>query len=135
MSDAGTNYPNRSDLRTAARVPIQTAKGQTYGQASQQMQAQRAMPIAAAPGDQAAATVVQRPIPGTLGSLTRPTERPDEPITAGADFGSGPNAYQAGIPMMLNAQQSAIEELRAIYQMYPSDDLLDLLNAYAEEFE
>lgn len=133
MSDTGNNYPNRSDLRTAARVPIQTAKGQTYGQASQQIASQRAMPIAAAPGDQMAQ--VQRPVPGTLGSLTRPTERPDEPITAGADFGSGPNAYQAGIPMMLNQQQSAIEELRAVYQMYPSDDLLDLLNAYSEEFE
>lgn len=133
MSDTGNNYPNRSDLRNAARVPIQTAKGQTYGQASQQIASQRAMPIAAAPGDQVAQA--QRPIPGTLGGLTRPSERPDEPITAGADFGAGPNAYQAGIPMMLNQQQSAIEELRAIYQMYPSDDLLDLLNAYSEEFE
>ena len=133
MSDPGTNYPNRSDLRTAARVPIQTAKGQTYGEAQRQTEAQRAMPIAAAPTDQAA--MVQRPIPGTLGALSRPTERPDEPITAGADFGSGPNAYQAGIPIMLNSQQSAIEELRAIYQMYPSDDLLDLLNAATQEFE
>lgn len=132
MSDTGTNYPNRSDLRNAARVPVRAATGQTYGEAGKQMQAQRAMPIAAAPGDQVAA--VPRPIPGSLGAFSRPTERPGEPITAGADFGAGPNPFQAGIPMMLNPQQSAIEELRAIYQMYPSDDLLDLLNANTPDF-
>lgn len=131
MSDAGTNYPNRSDLRNAARVPVQAAKGQTYGEAGRQMQAQRAMPIAAAPTDQVQAQT--RPIPGTLGGFSRPTERPNEPITAGADFGAGPNAFQAGIPMMLDPEMAAIEELRAIYQMYPSDDLLDILNANTQE--
>jgi hypothetical protein len=134
MSNTGTNYPNRSDLRNAGRVAARAETGQTYGEAGKQMASQRAMPIAQAPTDMQAQQT-ERPIPGTLGNFLRPTERPNEPITAGADFGSGPNAYQAGIPMMLNPQQSAIEELRAIYQMFPSDDLLDLLNAYAEDFE
>jgi hypothetical protein len=35
--------------------------------------------------------------------------------------------------MMMNSRQQAIEELRAIYSMYPTEDLADLLNAYAEE--
>jgi hypothetical protein len=99
MSDiqAGTN-----------RVAIQAATGQTYGKATEQMNAQRAVPMGTPP------TEVQRPVPGTLGSLTRPTERPMEPITAGANFGAGPSAVGAGIPQATG--DSALEELRMIYQ-------------------
>jgi hypothetical protein len=64
MSDiqAGTN-----------RVAIEAATGQTYGEAGKQRAAQRAVPMGAPPTE---ARQVQRPVPGTLGSLTRPTERP-----------------------------------------------------------
>ena len=83
MSDiqAGTN-----------RVAIQAATGQTYGEAGKQMAAQRAVPMGTPP------TEVQRPVPGTLGSLTRPTERPMEPITAGAPFGAGMGMEQPAGP-------------------------------------
>jgi hypothetical protein len=37
--------------------------------------------------------------------------------------------FQAGIPMMTQTDQ-AIQELRAIAQMFPSDDLDDLLARY-----
>jgi hypothetical protein len=40
---------------------------------------------------------------------------------------------QAGIPLMQNPRMQAIEELRAIYAMFPTEDLGDLLNAFAEE--
>jgi hypothetical protein len=116
MSDiqAGTN-----------RVAIQAATGQTYGKATEQMNAQRAVPMGAPP------TEVQRPVPGTLGSLTRPTERPMEPITAGANFGAGPSAVGAGIPQPTG--DSALEELKAIYQAYPNDDLADLIDSYSRD--
>ena len=116
MSDiqAGTN-----------RVAIQAATGQTYGKATEQMNAQRAVPMGAPP------TEVQRPVPGTLGSLTRPTERPMEPITAGANFGAGPSAVGAGIPQP--AGDNALEELRMIYQMFPNDDLADLIDSYSRD--
>jgi hypothetical protein len=116
MSDiqAGTN-----------RVAIQAATGQTYGKATEQMNAQRAVPMGAPP------TEVQRPVPGTLGSLTRPTERPAEPITAGANFGAGPSAVGAGIPQPTG--DSALEELRMIYQMFPNDDLADLIDSYTRD--
>lgn len=118
MSDiqAGTN-----------RVAIQAATGQTYGKATEQMNAQRAVPMGAPP------TEVQRPVPGTLGSLTRPTERPMEPITAGANFGAGPNAFAAGIPLPQAPDARAVDEIRAIAQLYGSDDLLDLLDAYGNQ--
>jgi hypothetical protein len=116
MSDiqAGTN-----------RVAIQAATGQTYGKATEQMNAQRAVPMGTPP------TEVQRPVPGTLGSLTRPTERPMEPITAGANFGAGPSAVGAGIPQ--SAGDNALEELRMIYQMFPNDDLADLIDSYSRD--
>lgn len=116
MSDiqAGTN-----------RVAIQAATGQTYGKATEQMNAQRAVPMGTPP------TEVQRPVPGTLGSLTRPTERPMEPITAGAPFGAGPSPVGAGIPQP--AGDNALEELRMIYQMFPNDDLADLIDSYTRD--
>ena len=116
MSDiqAGTN-----------RVAIQAATGQTYGKATEQMNAQRAVPMGTPP------TEVQRPVPGTLGSLTRPTERPAEPITAGAPFGAGPNPISAGMPQP--SGDNALEELRMIYQMFPNDDLADLIDSYSRD--
>jgi hypothetical protein len=116
MSDiqAGTN-----------RVAIQAATGQTYGEAGKQIAAQRAVPMGTPP------TEVQRPVPGTLGSLTRPTERPMEPITAGAPFGAGPSPVGAGIPQPTG--DSALEELKAIYQAYPNDDLADLIDSYSRD--
>ena len=116
MSDvqAGTN-----------RMAIQAATGQTYGKATEQRNAQRAVPMGTPP------TEVQRPVPGTLGSLTRPTERPMEPITAGANFGAGPSAVGAGIPQP--SGDNALEELRMIYQMFPNDDLADLIDSYSRD--
>jgi hypothetical protein len=107
------------------RVAIQAATGQTYGEAGKQMAAQRAVPMGTPP------TEVQRPVPGTLGSLTRPTERPMEPITAGAPFGAGMGPVGAGIPQPTG--DNALEELRMIYQMFPNDDLADLIDSYSRD--
>jgi hypothetical protein len=112
------------------RVAIQAATGQTYGEAGKQMAAQRAVPMGGAPTD-VAQTATPRPVPGTLGSLTRATERPTEPITAGAPFGAGPSPVGAGIPQPTG--DSALEELKAIYQAYPNDDLADLIDSYSRD--
>jgi hypothetical protein len=131
MSDV--NYSNRTDLMGTGRaVRAQAATGQTYGQAGAQMAAQRAVPMAAPPTENVPQPV-QRPQPGQVVQFGAPTARPNEPITAGANFGAGMNAAQAGIPMMMTANQRAIEELRAIYELFPTEDLGDLLSAYTEE--
>lgn len=122
MSDTG-NYPNRSDLRN---LTARTATGQTYGKATEQMEAQRAVPMAPPPTE----TVRPRVQPGGGGPLTRMSERPEEPITAGADFGPGPNSVQAGIPMAVDPDADAIDELRAIYMAYPTPELAALINYY-----
>ena len=108
----GTAYANRTDLQKAE--PVTSAPGQEYGQRSQQQAAQRSVPLApppqagptAAPGGPAPPTPnAQPPSPivngagkgnAGLGLWTHPTERPDEPITAGMASGPGPGPEVLG---------------------------------------
>ena len=123
------DYPNRSDLRNPATKKV-SFTGQTYGQAAQQASSQQAVSAGSAPAD-VAAQQVARPVPGAQ-SLTRPTERPTEPITAGANFGAGPNAMQAGLTPRMIPEDPVLDELRALYSMFPNDDLANLLSKYGE---
>jgi hypothetical protein len=121
---------NRFDLQNpAAKVAKAAAKGQTYGKATEQLASQSAVPMGASPADVSAARAARKPAPVTL---MAPTQRPEEPITAGAQFGPGPNMYQAGIPMVSESQM-ALQEIRQIAMMFPSEDLDDLLARYGME--
>ena len=110
----------------AGKIAATAAKGQTYGEAGKQMAAQKTVPMGTSPADQPPA--VQ---PGQLGALGRPTERPSEPVTAGAPFGPGRNA-PSGLAVPRN-YDPVLMELRALYQAYPSDELADMLDSYARE--
>ena len=95
--------PNRSDL---TRPTSTTVPGQGYGEAAQQRAAQQAIPMGSPPiagGSSPAApsAPAQQPQlqdvlaaaqahngPGNL-PLTRPTERPNEPVTHGLPVGPG----------------------------------------------
>ena len=59
---------------------VKVAPGQTYGKGVAQEESQQAIPLHQEP------TVR----PGGMGSLIRPTERPNEALTAGAPIGPGP---------------------------------------------
>lgn len=116
-------YPNRTDLRNpAGKVAKQAATGQPYGEAGKQIAAQSAVPVSAAPTEQI-------PAPGSMGALDRMTERPNEPITAGMDFGPGPG------PEMLAAQSYSgvgsrddlIQRVRMAAAQYPNPNLIQLL--------
>lgn len=85
----GTAYPNRTDLN---RPNV----GQAYGVAKQQADALKAVPLSppaapVSPPTGAAAGGGFTP-PGSFGAFDRPTEFPDEPVTAGIDLGPGPGA-------------------------------------------
>ena len=108
-------------------------KGQTYGEATQQKRRVQAVPTGTAPTEQAAQQAARRAVPAAPGSLTAPTARPMEPITAGAPFGPGVGPAGAGIPMMPPAGDNVLEELKAIYQQFPNDDLADLLDSFIRE--
>ena len=119
-------YGQRTDLNMApSAVP-----GQTYGEAGAQMAAQRAVPMGApaAPSAPKAPTVA----PGQYGPLDRPTERPNEPVTAGAPFGPGRNSTQSAYIGRRNGDP-ILDELRALYASYPSDELANMLDSYIRE--
>jgi hypothetical protein len=103
----GGQYPNRSDLRSPGQDLV--AKNQPYGERQRQQAAQRAVPITAPPDAGAGGPGAPAPppapgvppggapggdvppgmAPGELKFL-HPTERPNEPITAGLPIGPGP---------------------------------------------
>ena len=124
-------YPNRSDLRNpASKVAKMAPTGQTYGQATQQMQAQSAVPMAAAPTE---TNIPQAspPMPGSLGDFAGPTQRPEEPATFGSMVGAGPGPEALGIrPTVpaLGSKRDMVERVRAIADVYPSPVLLMFLS-------
>jgi len=127
MSMTG-DYPNRSDLRGGARANY---TGQTYGTATAQEQSQQAVPPGPPPTDAAGGgLMLERPMPGAAG-FARPTERPDEPITAGVDIGPGPSSLDAGIRPRVLEFDDTIMMLQALYQKYPNPGLRKFLMKYA----
>jgi hypothetical protein len=100
----GQAYPNRTDLTAAGNKaqPIAAAPGQPYGAAKAQTDAMRAMPLPNAQAADASA-VMQAARNFDLSAnaappLHRPTERPTEPVTAGAPLGPGPGPETLGTP-------------------------------------
>ena len=109
-----TNYTNRTDLIGPAQLANQTAPGQQYGDRAAQQQAQRAIPVAptalttggpptgaptppqppAQQGPPQLASILGQAAghngPGDNTLLNRPTDRPNEPVTAGLPVGPGP---------------------------------------------
>jgi hypothetical protein len=133
MSMTG-DYPNRSDLRNPATRQVRFT-GQTYGQATEQAQSQQAVPPGTSPatvqGQQMAAEQqMSRPVPGER-SLTRGTDRPDEPVTAGSPVGPGPNRVSFQ-PRRLMPVDDVEENLAVLYQMYPNDGIKLLLDRIRE---
>lgn len=126
-------YGNRTDLNNPAKkVARRAAPGQTYGKAAAQLRAQEAVPMASAASD-APAQAPRGPVPGGLGPLTRPSERPQEPITAGVDFGPGMNSLQAGVNRPLRTDDAILDRLQQLNEMYPNEDLADLLDSYIKD--
>lgn len=122
-------YPNRTDLNNAFnKVARKAAPGQTYGEATKQLEAQKAMPMGASPADARPSVT-----PGSLGAFNRPTERPQEPITAGVDFGAGMNSIQAGINNPPRVEDPVLERLKNIFRNYPNDELADLIDSYTRD--
>lgn len=113
----GGNYMNRSDMRSTQ--PVQAPSGGGYGDRKALEDAQRAMPLENAAGAQAATQGAAPPpsvMPGDLGPLNRPSDRPNEPVTAGAPLGPGPNA--------MGPMPTDDIELRNMAQYLPALELL-----------
>jgi hypothetical protein len=57
-----------------------------------------------------------------LTPLTAPTERPDEPLTAGMDFGEGPGSEALNLPR----DRSLSEILSSMIDIDPTGDVQEL---------
>lgn len=114
----GATYTNRSDLNAQ---PVRTAPGQTYGLATQQANAQRALPLPASPPVQASPAPAAPPIAPEPGMLHAPTTRPNEPVTAGLPIGAGPGTEALGA-LGANDDQ-VIANLYRAYQNNPNEGL------------
>lgn len=116
----GKAYGNRVDLNEP--VP-----GGPYGARKAQTDAMNAVPIqppkSASPG---AAMAGQAPPPVPPLPFDRPSERPGEPVTAGLESGPGPG------PEALGMGDGPLDELRAIYHQFPSEDLRELLEYWEQ---
>ena len=112
----------------AEQLPISTATNQQYGQRLAQQRAQEAVPMGQSPTT-APSPVSKKPrvAPGSLTPLTAPTARPGEPITAGADFGAGPNSLAIGMIPQIGSKDDLAMRVRAIVSQFPSAALLGLV--------
>ena len=126
-------YPNRSDLRNPAKKIAKTAaKGQPYGQAGAQLASQAVVPMAPSPSAVMPSAPSAPPIqPGGLGAFSRPTERPNEPVTSGSSFGPGRTPGREFVVPV--AGDSVLNELRGLYQAFPLPELADMLDSYVRE--
>jgi hypothetical protein len=93
-----------------------------YGDASDLMDLQASAPMASAPGVKPApAASITSPQQGQQGQpqqpitpLSAPTQRPDEPVTAGSPMGPGPGPEILGSMPSVAGGQSAKQNLQAL---------------------
>jgi hypothetical protein len=63
--------------------------------------------------------------------LDAPTQRPDEPLTAGLPVGAGPGPEVLGA--LGGGGEDVATQLRAIYARFPNEDLRSLLELIDDE--
>lgn len=110
----------RTDLNVSNQ-PARYISGLPYGQGEATYSQQTAAPMAGT-------AEVPMALPEVT-PLTAPTQRPDEPITAGVDFGPGPNSTIIKLP---NTQPTILNVIQTIAENDPTGDteliFLDLQN-------
>ena len=120
----------RTDLQNKANVIGSTmtpkvGPSNQYGEVKKLMDGLQQVPSGPAAGDRAMAA--QQPREKI--NLLAMTNRPNEPITAGAPFGPGMGPVQAGISVP-NPLNDAVMELRNIARFDTSSGLGDLIDKY-----
>lgn len=86
--------------RKGSGQKVQVETGQTYGDRVAQEEAQEAIPL-------------PKIAPGQMGPVGRPSERPSEPLTAGAPIGAGAN--QSVLPQPSSSEMDVLSTRLASY--------------------
>jgi len=102
--------------------PARYISGLPYGQGQATMNQQMSAPMAGSP------TTAPAPMGGSpITSLSEPTQRPDEPLTAGMDFGPGPGSEVLSLPR----ERSLSQILSSMISVDPTGDVQELYNYVA----
>lgn len=123
---APASGPGRLARRTdgGPAQPVRELPNANYGEAAEYRTLQQSAPLAKAP------PVPSAPVAGGTGGPSlvgfgEPSQYPDQPVTHGVDAGPGAGMSALGLPVDDSADVRA--RLVAIYQLYPSEDLRELL--------
>ena len=121
----------RTDLDRAAKIQreakVQNATGGSYGQRAELTQLAQGAPMAQG---MAIPTGMGTPPVPTVG-IFEPTQRPNEPLTAGVDVGPGPGSEALMTPV--DAPDQLATFARAMYMANPSPQLRRIVEAFEEE--
>ena len=104
--------------------PARYISGLPYGEGQATMQQQQAAPMAGQNTPSAQAGIGLEAFATPVTPLTAPTERPDEPLTAGMDFGAGAGTEALNLPQ----QRTLSEVLSTMIDLDPTGDVQDLYN-------
>jgi hypothetical protein len=105
--------------------PARYIAGMQYGEGQELMTQQQSAPMAG-PNQAEAPSPLGASMPSVT-PLTAPTERPDEPITAGMDFGAGPGSEVLNLPR----ERSLSEILASMIDIDPTGDVQELYDYVA----
>jgi hypothetical protein len=119
----GTAYANRTDLQSVKPLPVRTGPSAVYGDSANLARAQQAVPMAPPPsgvpqsggGGPSGGSVPAGPPPVDLHA---PSDRPNEPVTAGLPVGPGPGPEALG-PVMAPTPQTLGDLLGRLAQTNP----------------
>jgi hypothetical protein len=100
--------------------PARYISGMPYGEGQATMTQQMSAPMAG-PNQAEASSPLGASMPSVT-PLTAPTERPDEPLTAGMDFGAGPGSEILNLPR----DRSLSEILSSMIDIDPTGDVQEL---------
>jgi len=100
--------------------PARYISGMPYGQGQETMTQQQSAPMAGPNQAEASSPLDAMMAPVT--PLTAPTERPNEPLTAGMDFGAGPGSEALNLPR----ERSLSEILASMIDIDPTGDVQEL---------
>jgi hypothetical protein len=118
--------------------PAKTMKvpGQGYGEQAKQVAAQKAIPMAGAAQPPTRPPLEQllagAPSPDSVPGMFEPTQRPYEPVTAGLPIGPGEGSDAMAAPNMF-APEPGVDELRAVYAVFPYPGIKALLQFHARK--
>lgn len=111
----GKAYPNRTDMHQ----PIKAASGGPYGEVTALKNAQKVIPLPNATPGPASPPTTGGGVPVAPGDINfeGPTQRPNEPVTAGLPNSAGPGPEVLNLP---NDAATTAAHLRTMYANVPA---------------